>query len=115
MSKTNYVQSKNISSFTLFNHYIEERISIFRGVQVMLDRDLAELYDVGTKALNQAVTRNLDRVPEAFRFQLDQAEKNELVTSCDRLANLKYAPNCPHVFTEQGRYLRNGQNEGDSG
>ena len=98
----NYVQSENISRLILSTHYIEQRIFIFRGVQVMLDRDLAELYDVGTKVLNQAVKRNLERFPEAFRFQLDQAEKNELVTSCDRLANLKYAPTCPFVFTEQG-------------
>ena len=50
----------------------------------MIDRDLAELYGVSTKALNQAVKRNLERFPEAFRFQLNDNEKFELVTNCDR-------------------------------
>ncbi|MBU0488507.1 MAG: ORF6N domain-containing protein, partial [Bacteroidetes bacterium] len=64
---------------------IENRIFTFRGVQVMIDRDIAELYNVETKVLNQAVKRNIKRFPESFRFQLSEEEKYELVTNCDRL------------------------------
>ncbi|MDD3004266.1 ORF6N domain-containing protein [Flavobacterium sp.] len=81
---------------------IENHIFTFRGLQVMLDRDLATMYHVETKVLNQAVKRNSDRFPDAFRFQLSDEEKTELVTNCDRLANLKHASTNPYVFTEQG-------------
>jgi hypothetical protein len=81
---------------------IENMIYNFRGVQVMIDHDLAMLYDVKTKVLNQAVNRNIERFPERFRFQLSQDETDELVTNCDRLRNLKHSSILPHVFTEQG-------------
>jgi hypothetical protein len=81
---------------------IHSKIFTIRGKQVMLDRDLAVLYNVQTKVLNQAVKRNKDRFPENFSFQLRLSEKNELVTNCDRLANLKHATVNPFVFTEQG-------------
>ena len=81
---------------------IENMIYNFRGVQVMIDHDLAMLYGVKTKVLNQAVNRNIERFPERFRFQLSQNETNELVTNCDRLRNLKHSSILPHVFTEQG-------------
>ena len=85
---------------TSFN--IPSMIFFFRGQQVMIDRDLADLYQVETKALNQAVKRNIDRFPEEFRFQLKDNEKNELVTHCDRLNTLKHASSNPFVYTEQG-------------
>lgn len=53
------------------------------GVQVMVDRDLAELYAVEPKRLNEQVKRNSERFPEQFRFQLSKEEKNELVANCD--------------------------------
>ena len=81
---------------------IENMIFSIRGIQVMVDRDLAMLYGVETKVLNQAVKRNINRFPERFRFQLSQNETSELVTNCDRLQNLKHSSTCPHVFTEQG-------------
>lgn len=68
----------------------------------MIDRDLAELYGVKTKVLNQAVKRNIERLPEQFRFQLSDTEKHELVTNCDRLNDLKHASVNPFAFTEQG-------------
>lgn len=68
----------------------------------MLDRDLAELYEVRTKVLNQAVKRNIGRFPEDFMFQLSEIEKKELVTKCDHLDLLKYTPGNPYVFTEHG-------------
>lgn len=81
---------------------IENRICNIRGNQVMMDRDLAEMYQVGTKVLNQAVKRNIERFPESFRFQLSDNEKNELVTNCDRFESLKHSSNNPYAFTEQG-------------
>ena len=81
---------------------IENMILSIRGAQVMIDRDLAMLYGVETKVLNQAVKRNIDRFPERFRFQLSENETDELVTNCDRLQNLKHSSTLPNVFTEQG-------------
>ena len=81
---------------------IESLIVEIRGQQVMLDRDLASLYGVETKVLNQAVKRNINRFPDHFRFQLTEYETNELVTNCDRLQNLKHSSIFPFVFTEQG-------------
>ena len=63
---------------------IENCILTFRDKPVMIDRDLAQLYGVETKVLNQAVKRNIERFPESFRFQLTELEKEELVTNCDR-------------------------------
>jgi hypothetical protein len=81
---------------------IESRIFTIRGMQVMLDRDLACLYLVTTKVLNQAVKRNILRFPEDFMFQLTTIEKIELVTNCDRLEKLKHSTALPFVFTEHG-------------
>ena len=82
--------------------FIETRIFNLRGEPVMIDRDLADMYQVETKVLNQAVKRNIERFPKQFRFQLNNTEKNELVTNCDRFTNLKHASTNPYAFTEQG-------------
>lgn len=81
---------------------IETMIMNIRGEQVMLDRDLAKLYGVETKVLNQAVRRNLDRFPPHFRFQLTKEEVERVVTNCDHLLSIKYLPVLPYGFTEQG-------------
>ena len=81
---------------------IEARIYSFRDTYVMIDRDLAELYGVETKVLNQAVKRNIDRFPESFRFGLSKLETQELVTNCDRFHNLKHSTSLPYAFTEPG-------------
>jgi hypothetical protein len=81
---------------------IEGRILQIRGVKVMLDADLAELYGVPTKAFNQAVKRNQVRFPEDFMFRLNRHEKAEVVTNCDHLKRLKFSPGLPNAFTEQG-------------
>ena len=77
-------------------------IFTFRGKKVMIDTDLALLYDVTTKALKQQVKRNFERFPEDFMFDLTLIEKEELVTNCDRLSNLKHSSVNPMAFTEQG-------------
>lgn len=87
---------------TVTQKEIENRIFFFRDSQVMLDRDLAEMYQVETKVLNQAVKRNIERFPQQFRFQLTENEKKELVTNCDRFGSIKHSSVNPYVFTEQG-------------
>jgi membrane-associated protease RseP (regulator of RpoE activity) len=81
---------------------IEGKILLIRGQKIMLDADLAALYDIPTKALNQAVKRNLKRFPIDFMFELTQEEKLELVTKCDRFRKLKHSSVFPRAFTEQG-------------
>ena len=90
---------------------IQNRIFTIRGAQVMLDRDLAIQYQVATKALNQAVKRNVRRFPERFMFQLTKEEledwKSQIVTSNiytkEEVDALKMsARRCPYAFTEQG-------------
>jgi len=81
---------------------IENAILLIRGQKVIIDADLAILYDVPTKALNQAVKRNVKRFPADFMFQLTPQEKKELVTLCDRFQRLKHSSVFPRAFTEQG-------------
>ena len=81
---------------------IETRIQLIRGLKVIVDTDLASLYGVSTKAMNQAVKRNAARFPPDFMFRLTAAEKSEVVTNCDHLRNLKYSRTLPCVFTEHG-------------
>jgi hypothetical protein len=81
---------------------IAQRIIELRGHRVMLDTDLAEMYGVPAKALNQAVKRNAERFPEDFMFRLTKEEKAELVTNCDRFSRLKHSTVFPCAFTEQG-------------
>lgn len=83
---------------------IKDMIYTIRNKQVMIDRDLAKLYNVGTKVLNQAVKRNIKRFPMSFRFQLTKEELDELVTNCDmfEMGMLKHSKTTPYAFTEQG-------------
>jgi hypothetical protein len=81
---------------------IESRILMIRGQKVMIDADLAELYGVPTKRLNEQVKRNSARFPQEFMFRLTQAEKQEVVANCDHLAKLKFARTLPCAFTEYG-------------
>jgi hypothetical protein len=71
----------------------------------MLDSDLAGLYGVETKVLNQAVKRNIVRFPADFMFQLTKEEKDEVVTNCDHLSKLKFSPSLPYAFTEHGALM----------
>lgn len=106
--------NKELNKYNLIE--VEDLIFTIRGVQVMLDRDLAEMYDVETRVLNQAVKRNIYRFPEKFRFQLTEVEIKELrlqlvtsnsksqivtlnISGTQQGKNLKYLP---YAFTEQG-------------
>lgn len=84
---------------------IERAILWIRGQRVMLDTDLAWLYGVPTKALNQAVRRNRERFPKDFMFRLTRREKERVVTSCDHLARLKFSSTLPFAFTEHGAIM----------
>ena len=94
MSKTNLISMEKI----------EKAIYVIRGEKVMLDRDLADLYDVPTGALNQAVRRNRDRFPDDFMFRLTSAEFAELNLSQTVIGSEKHRdPRLrPYAFTEQG-------------
>ena len=81
---------------------VESRIFTIRGVQVIIDKDLAELYGVSTKRLNEQVRRNINRFPSSFRFQLTADETAEVVANCDRLNTLRFSPTKPFAFSEQG-------------
>ena len=81
---------------------IEGRIQVIRGLRVIIDADLATLYGVPTKVLNQAVKRNAARFPQDFMFQLEAPEKAEVVTNCDHLSKLKFSKALPFAFTEYG-------------
>jgi hypothetical protein len=98
------------TSIALPDELIEDTILLIRGKRVILDHDLAKLYGVTTRALNQAVKRNLDRFPEDFMFQLTKAETAEwqrlkpsrsqfVILNKTRGTNIKYQP---YAFTEHG-------------
>lgn len=93
---------KILSNSFIPREVIEKRIFLIRGRKIMLDRDLAELYGVKTKAINQAVKRNIDRFPKDFMFILTKNEAFELVTFCDRFHTLKHSTSPPTAFTEHG-------------
>ncbi len=92
------MKNQNIA---LSDNFVASKIYLIRDKRVMLDKDLAELYEVETRALNQAVSRNLERFPEEFMFQLSQVEfeilKSQIVTS-----SWGGTRKLPYVFTEQG-------------
>lgn len=81
------------------------KILLIRKVKVMLDTDLAELYGIPTKRLNEQVRRNIKRFPNDFMFQLTPKEKMEVVANCDHLQKLKFSPNLPLAFTEHGAVM----------
>jgi len=81
---------------------IEARIQIVRALRVMVDADLAEIYGVPTKRLNEQVKRNSGRFPADFMFQLTAAEKAEVVANCDHLQKPKFSKALPFAFTEYG-------------
>lgn len=81
---------------------IASKILTIRNQRVMVDRDLAELYGVPTKRLNEAVKRNIKRFPIDFMFQLTDEEQNNVVANCDHLQKLKYSYQNAYVFTEHG-------------
>lgn len=84
---------------------VEEKIITLRNQQVILDCDVAELYGVATKEVNQAVRNNPEKFPDGYIFELDSQEKGEVVKNFDHLQNLRFSPQFPKAFTEKGLYM----------
>ena len=93
------------SQNTLPSDRIRQSILLIRGQRVMLDVDLALVYGVTTKRLNEQVTRNQDRFPADFMFRLTRQEKTEVVANCDHLGGLKFSAVPPRAFTEHGAIM----------
>lgn len=87
------------------SEWIQKRIYLIRNQKVMLDSDLADLYGVPTKRLNEQVKRNIERFPKDFMFRLTKKEKNEVVAKCDHPAKLKFSVSLPYAFTEHGAVM----------
>ena len=83
--------------------FIMSKILLIRDQKVMIDSDLAVLYGVPTKRLNEQVKRNIKRFPSNFMFQLTEFEKEQVVANCDHLKKLKFSSTLPYVLqnTEQ--------------
>ena len=84
---------------------IIEKIMVVRNKKVMIDRDLALLYGVTTKRLNEQVKRNSKRFPDDFIFQVTAKEKEQLILTFEHLDSLKYSAALPYVFTEHGAVM----------
>jgi hypothetical protein len=96
--------SEETTSIVLIER-VQNRILFIRGQKVIIDSDLADLYGVPTKRLNEQVSRNQPRFPSDFMFQLTDSEKKEVVANCDHLKNLKFSPSLPYAFTEHGAIM----------
>lgn len=96
---------KSASDALVATTRIAQRILVIRGHKVMIDADLAALYDVPTKRLNEQVKRNAERFPADFMFRLTRRERDELVANCDHLSRLKFASAMPCAFTEHGALM----------
>jgi len=84
---------------------ITSKILIIKNNRVMIASDLAELYGVTTRRLNEQVKRNRKRFPDDFMFQLTEKEKAEVIANCDHLNKLKYSPHLPYAFSEHGAVM----------
>lgn len=83
----------------------ESKIIVVRDTQVILDRDVAELYGVETRDINKAVKNNPKKFPTSYVIELNSSEKQELVENYHRFNSLKHSTVAPHAFTEQGLYM----------
>jgi hypothetical protein len=84
---------------------VETRIIELRGLQILLDRDVAELYATETREINKAVKNNPDKFPEGYCFTLQAAEKQYVVETFHRMESLKKSTVEPRAFTEKGLYM----------
>ncbi len=84
---------------------IEDLIIFIGGQKVLLDRDVATLYGIETKRINEAVKNNPDRFPDGYFIEVNKETKNELVENFDRFKTLKHSSVKPKAFTEKGLYM----------
>jgi hypothetical protein len=84
---------------------LESKLIKYNNEFVLIDSDVADLYGVATKEINQAVSNNKDKFPDGYIIELSKIEKQEVVKNFDHLSKLKYSPHLPKVFTEKGLYM----------
>ncbi len=84
---------------------VEDKIILIRSQDVIIDSDVAELYGVETKRINEAVKNNAEKFPEGYLIELNNQERKELVESFDRFNQLKHSTALPKAFTEKGLYM----------
>ena len=84
---------------------VQDKIIDIRGEKVILDSDVAALYGVETKRINEAVKNNRDKFPEGYIFKLTDSEKKELVENFDRFNKIKHSSADLKAFTEKGLYM----------
>jgi hypothetical protein len=96
------MSKSNLPTAEVSEENILEKIYLIRGQKVMLDQDLAEMYGVEVRTLNQAVKRNVTRFPEDFMFQLSKEESHSLRSQSVILEKGRYSKYLPYAFTEQG-------------
>ncbi len=87
------------------NKEVENKIIFIRNQHVIIDSDVAELYGVETKRINEAVKNNPEKFPFGYVFDLSDNEKAEVVENFDHLEKLKFSPALPKAFTEKGLYM----------
>ncbi len=95
---------KNLNKANILND-ITSLIIELRGHQVILDSDVAAIYSVQTRDVNQAVKNNIDKFPQGYIFELNSREKQEVVENFHHLEKLKFSPQLPKAFTEKGLYM----------
>ena len=103
--KNRSITKKTVVAALNVTAHIARQILVIRGQKVMIDADLAALYGVPTKRLNEQVKRNPGRFPGDFVFALTRAERGEVVANCDHLQRLKFSPTMPFAFTEHGALM----------
>ena len=101
-------KSKLMATFILSGNAIIHKIYFIRNQKVMLDRDLAEMYGVETKRLNEAVRRNIERFPDDFMFQLSQEEYDSLKSQIATLKRGEHSKYLPYAFSEQNVSMLSG-------
>jgi len=82
---------------------VQEKIIVLRGHKIIVDADVAELYGLDTREINQAVKNNPEKFPDGYLFELDANEKKELIKNFDRFKNLKHSSASIKGFTEKGK------------
>ena len=93
------------NAVSIMDARINKGILFVSGQKVMLDSDLADMYGVKTKRLNEQVKRNIHRFPADFMFQLSDEEKQEVVAYCDHLTRIRFSATNPYAFTEHGTIM----------
>ena len=101
----NSLTKKDEARMSVTTKDVEDRMIVLRGQPVLIDADVAELYGVETKEVNQAVRNNPNKFPSGYLFELDKYEKEEVVKNFDHLKKLKFSSVAPTAFTERGLYM----------